>query len=147
VVWLGLALIGLLVGGVTLGAFLAGRGLDGDAAQTMAFTTLALCELALVFAIRSPHEPAWRAPQNRPLVWSVLLSATLVAALVYAPAAHGAFATVSLDALEAFVALGLALLPLLVLEIAKAVLGRRLARRQPAAVTPAIERPVVGARS
>ena len=61
---------GSLVGGATLAAFVAGRAFGGGVAQTMAFATLALSELALVFAIRSPHAHAWQLPHNPWLFWS-----------------------------------------------------------------------------
>jgi Ca2+-transporting ATPase len=126
--WLALAGIGVVVGGATLAAFLAGRAFGGGSAQTMAFVTLALAELALVFGVRSPVTPCWRLPRNDWLIASVLGSAALVAVTVYLPLAHAPFATVSLGARELLVSAALALVPLLAIELAKAV------RR--AAVTP-----------
>ncbi|MGE5690237.1 MAG: cation-translocating P-type ATPase [Pseudomonadota bacterium] len=123
--WLALALIGLLVGGATLASFLVGRGIDGDVAQTMAFTTLALSELVLVFAMRSPSTAAWRLPGNGWLVGSVLGSAVVVFAVVFAPATHAAFATEPLGGTELAVALALALLPALAVELAKGVMRTR----------------------
>ncbi len=117
--WLALALIGPAVGGATLAAFGIGRALDGGGAQTMAFATLALSELVLVFAIRSGSEPAWRLPANRWLNWSVAGSVALVAAAVYLPATQDAFSTVSLGPAAALVAVGLALLPATLVEVAK----------------------------
>ena len=123
--WSALALIGLAVGGVTLVSFEIGRSLGGEAAQTMAFTTLALSELALVFAIRSTTTPAWRLAVNRWLIWSVVISVAVVAAAVYVPATHEALSTVSLAPSAALVAVALSLLPLALVEGAKA------ARRRP----------------
>ena len=111
----------LLVGGATFAAFVAGPRLRRrHVAQTMAFATLALSELALVFAIRSPHAHAWRLPRNPWLAWSSAASAGLIAALVYVPWAHGPFDTHSLAPLEAIVCIALALVPLVVIEAAKA---------------------------
>ncbi len=119
--WLALGAIGVLVGGATLAAFVAGRAFGGDTAQTMAFATLALSELALVFAIRSPHAHAWQLPRNRWLLWSTIGSAALVAAVVYLPLAHEPFATVSLGLREALVVAALAVAPLIAVETGKAL--------------------------
>jgi Ca2+-transporting ATPase len=126
--WLGLGLIGLVVGAATLAAFAAGRAF-GDVEQTMAYATLALSELALVFGLRSSEAHAWRLPRNPWLTWSTAASAALVAASVYVPWAHAAFATRSLAVFEALVAVALALLPLVAVETAKAVRARRPASR------------------
>jgi Ca2+-transporting ATPase len=123
--WLGLGLVGLLVGGSTLASFLAGRAFGGGVAQTMAFATLALSELALVFALRSPREHAWRLPRNDWLLASALGSAVLVAAAVYLPVLQGPLATEPLGASPALVAGALALVPLLAIELAKGLAGRR----------------------
>jgi Ca2+-transporting ATPase len=124
--WSALALIGLFVGGATLAAFGVGRAFGEDTAQTMAFATLALSELALVFALRSPRAHAWQLPRNDWLVASVAASTAVVAAVIYLPAAHGLFATVALSASEALLVVGLALVPLVLAEAAKALAGRHL---------------------
>jgi calcium-translocating P-type ATPase len=145
--WFALGVIGVLVGAATLAAFAAGRAFGGDVAQTMAFATLALSELALVFAIRSPQVQAWQLARNAWLFWSAVGSATLVGAVVYLPWAHGAFATHSLGAFEAIVSAALALVPLVVVEVGKALVARRhgvaSVGDQP---TSAARQPLVGAR-
>jgi Ca2+-transporting ATPase len=122
--WLRLAGIGVLVGAAALSAFMAGKAFGGGREQTMAFATLALSELALVFGMRSSSASAWRLPANRWLSWSALSSAGLVIAIVYLPAAHDPFATVSLPVVEALVVAALAALPLFAVELAK-LGGRR----------------------
>jgi Ca2+-transporting ATPase len=139
--WLVLGAIGILVGAVTLGAFGIGRVFGGDVAQTMAFSTLALSELALVFGLRSPTTHAWRLPRNGWLLSSVVASMAALVALVYLPAAHGAFSTRSLGGHEGLVVLVLALLPLMAIELAKAVAARRRPRTTPAET--ATPRPLV----
>jgi Ca2+-transporting ATPase len=119
--WLALVAIGLLVGGAALGAYLLG---DGGEARTMAFATVALAELALVYSVRSPIRAAVDAPRNRYLAGSVLLSAALVAAAVYAPALHGPLGTVSLAAPQLGIAAALALVPFVAVELGKALLRR-----------------------
>jgi magnesium-transporting ATPase (P-type) len=113
----------------------------------MAFATLSLSELALVFAIRAPHAQAWQLARNPWLFWSVIGSATLVGAVVYLPWAHAPFSTHSLGGYEAIVCATLAVAPLLVVEVGKALVARgsraATAGNQPTATS---ERPVVGAR-
>ena len=123
--WMALAFIGGTVGAATLAAFGAGRAFGGGVAQTMAFATLALSELVLVFGIRSPEMPAWRLPPNRWLLGSVLGSGALIAALIYAPAAHEGFSTTMLGPPEAAVVAVLAIAPLVVVELGKLVVRRR----------------------
>jgi Ca2+-transporting ATPase len=122
--WLALGLVGLAVGGATLAAFAAGRALGGGTAQTMAFATLALSELALVFGLRSETSAAWRVPRNGWLVAAVLASTAVVATVIYAPFAHGAFGTTPLDLRAALVVAALALLPIGAVELAKGLRRR-----------------------
>jgi Ca2+-transporting ATPase len=122
--WAALASVGLLVGGTTLAAFGAGRAYGGDVAQTMAFATLALSELCLVFALRAPRVPAWRGGGNTWLAASTAVSVAVVAAVVYLRPAHGVFATVTLGLAETLTVVALALVPLIVIEAAKAVAYR-----------------------
>ena len=145
--WLALGVVGLLVGGATLAAFGAGHALGGESAQTMAFATLALSELALVFTIRSPDVHAWRLPVNRSLVWSTAGSAALVVAAVYVAPLHAPLATVSLGAVEAVLCAALALAPLAVVEVVKALRARPGGTATPDARPPArSSRPRIEAR-
>ena len=122
--WVALAAIGALVGTSALAAFLIGRD-DGDAtAATMAFVTIALAELALVFTVRSPVDPAWTAPRNRALLGSVVLSAAVVGLAVYLPPLHDPLGTVALDGGALALAAVLALVPAVCIELVKAVLRR-----------------------
>ena len=122
--WAALALIGTLVGLAALAAFLVGREQGGGEATTMAFTTIALAELALVFAVRSPIRPAWKAPRNPYLVASVLLSAALVGVAVYLPVLNEPLGTVPLDSSELGLAALLALVPFVCVEAGKAFFRR-----------------------
>ncbi len=126
--WRALAAVGVAVGGVGLAAYVAGRELDAEAAQTMAFATVALSELALVFACRSALEAAWRLPRNVHLLAGVSLSALVVGAVIYLPALNEPFATEPLSLLQLSLVLGLAVLPLVLVEAGKAALRRRAAR-------------------
>jgi P-type Ca2+ transporter type 2C len=122
---LALGLAGVSIGLAAAAAYLAGRALAPEAAQTMAFATIALAELLFVFSTRSPRAPAWRGPRNPVLVASVVVSAALVALVVYLTPLQGAFGTVSLGARELGLVLGLAALPTALVELAKALRRRR----------------------
>ena len=122
---LALLLAGVSIGLAATAAYLAGRALDPEAAQTMAFATIALAELLFVFSIRSADGPAWRGPRNPLLVASVVLSAALVALVVYLTPVQGAFGTVPLGGRELGLVLGLAALPAVLVELAKALRRRR----------------------
>jgi magnesium-transporting ATPase (P-type) len=99
----------------------------------MAFATIALAELLFVYSIRSAAAPAWRGPRNPLLVASVVLSAALVALVVYLTPVQGAFGTVSLGARELGLVLGLAALPAILVELAKALRRRKAPGRPDAA--------------
>jgi Ca2+-transporting ATPase len=120
--WAALGLIGTLVGLAALTAFLVG---DEGGAQTRAFATIAVAELALVFATRSPLEPAWRAPWNPYLAAGVAVSLVVVGAVVFLPALHEPLGTVSLGHSDIGVVLALAIAPFVLVEVSKA-LARRL---------------------
>jgi magnesium-transporting ATPase (P-type) len=122
--WAALGLVGVAVGLAAIGSFMTGRALDDEAAQTMAFATIAIAELILVFAIRSPLRPFWAEPRNPLLLGGVALSAGLLFAAVYAPPLRMAFGTVALDAVEVGLVIAFAVIPFVVVELAKAILRR-----------------------
>jgi Ca2+-transporting ATPase len=122
--WAVIGLVGLLVGAAALGAFLTGRALDRGASQTMAFATIALSELIVVFAVRTPLEPAWKAPRNPYLFAAVAGSVTLLALVIYLPALHDPFGTVGLDPGQLALVLAFATVPFVAVEAAKGLLAR-----------------------
>jgi Ca2+-transporting ATPase len=119
--WLVLGAVGLLVGLAAFVAFLVGNSGAPGEAETMAFATIAFAELALVYALRSPIEAAWRAPRNLYLVASVIVSAAIVLVSVYAPVLNGPLGTVPLSVGELGIVVGLSLVPLLLVELGKGV--------------------------
>ena len=121
--WAALAVVGVLIGLAAFAAFTIGKAVDGDTGRTMAFLTVGLAELGFVFSCRSVLTPAWRVPRNPYLAGSVAASLVLLLLAVYLPV-HGAFGTVPLGAVELITALGLALLPVTAVEVAKAVFRR-----------------------
>jgi Ca2+-transporting ATPase len=120
--WAALAFVGGLVGMAALVAYVVG---SEEAGQTRAFATIAGAELALVFAMRSPTQPAWKMPWNRYLAWSVAASSVLVVLIVFVPVLQGPFGTVGLSGSEAAVVVALAGAPFVIVEAGKA-LGRRI---------------------
>jgi Ca2+-transporting ATPase len=122
--WAALVAVGFLVGAAALGAFLIGRSFNDAAAQTMAYATIAAGELFLVFAVRSPIEPAWRGPRNPYLFIGVAASAVFLVLTIYVPTLHDAFGTVALDFTEAAVVAAFAALPFALVETGKVVLRR-----------------------
>jgi magnesium-transporting ATPase (P-type) len=78
----------------------------------------------VVFSIRTGRAPLHRGARN-PLLFAAVLGSLLVLALVvYLPALHGAFGTVSLAPEAAGLVVLLALVPAAAAEVAK-TLGRR----------------------
>ncbi|MBP1575905.1 MAG: cation transporting ATPase C-terminal domain-containing protein, partial [Oscillospiraceae bacterium] len=122
------ALQGVMFAVLTLSGFYLGQTLGGslEAARTMAFVVLALCQLVQAYNMRSEHSLfAIGFFGNKRLNWSVLISLLLVCLVVFVPPLASAFALTMLDWWMYLIALGLALIPLPVMEIAKAVgLGR-----------------------
>ncbi|HEY7380662.1 MAG TPA: cation-transporting P-type ATPase [Gaiella sp.] len=118
-VWAVLGLAGVGVGLAATAAYLAGRALEPDAAQTMAFATIALAELVLVWSIRTQSAPAWTGSRNNLLTTSVVLSAAIVAALLYVPPLASLFGTQPLEASALLVVLALSVLPAALLEAGK----------------------------
>ncbi|HET6643152.1 MAG TPA: cation-transporting P-type ATPase [Gaiellaceae bacterium] len=124
---LALVAAGLGVGLAATGAYLVGREVDPGAAQTMAFATIALAELVLVFAVRTPHRPAWRGSRNETLMVAVIGSVLVVAAAIYVPLGRELTGTEALGPFELGVVLALAVAPAALVEVAKA--ARRLRAR------------------
>jgi P-type Ca2+ transporter type 2C len=119
---------GLLVGGVGLTAYLLGRGpldLSLDQARTLTFITLTAAQLLAVFNARTDHGSGFRGASRNPYLWAAL-AVTLVleaAALGIAPLRELlGLATLAPSAWA--IALGLAVVPLLVTQSARLVGGR-----------------------
>jgi Ca2+-transporting ATPase len=117
--WVGLGAIGMTVGLAALTAYLVGRAESSQTGQTMAFGTVALAELALVFSFRSERVPLWRLPANPLLALVCMVSAAIVALLVYLPAAHAVAGTASVSVVQAGIVVILALVPGVCAEVAK----------------------------
>ena len=133
-----LAWQGALVGGITLLAYGLGLHLTGTfaVANTMAFATLTFSQLFHAFDVRSETTPLFRLGwfSNPAMNRAFLAGAALQGAVLLAPPLQGVFAVVPMDLAQWGIVLGLALTPLVVCEIEKALrrarAGRRAAREE-----------------
>ncbi len=108
---------------LTLVAFFLGERYGGslEAGQTMAFLVLALTQIVQAFNMRSEYSLFRIGPfTNRKLNGAALLSLVLVCLVLFTPVGI-AFGMVILPAWLYLVGLGLILVPLVVMELAKAV--------------------------
>ena len=108
---------------LTLVAFFLGERYGGslEAGQTMAFLVLALTQIVQAFNMRSEYSLFRIGPfTNRKLNGAALLSLALVCLVLFTPVGI-AFGMVILPAWLYLVGLGLILVPLVVMELAKAV--------------------------
>lgn len=114
---------GIMFAVLTLIGFRLGENVTGtlEGGQTMAFMVLALSQIVQAFNMRSEHSIFKIGPfSNRTLNWAALVSAVLVALVLFTPV-RIAFGLVMLPGWLYLVALGLILVPLLVMELSKAV--------------------------
>jgi Ca2+-transporting ATPase len=119
---------GVLTAAASLAAFLLGRAEGDDVAQTMCFATLLFAQLAYVFAVRG-RALFLRAGRNPSLLAAVGVSAAVGAAVLAIPSLAARFGGVQLGLVDLAVALGLALVPFAVTEVAKGYSRTRGARR------------------
>ncbi len=97
-------------------------------AQTMAFVTLSISELFRAFTARSEYFPLLKIGlfSNRWMNLGVLSSLVLILAVVYVPIFQTIFGTEALGWAQWAEIIPLLLIPSIVAEITKAVLGRRM---------------------
>ncbi|MDY0288077.1 MAG: cation-translocating P-type ATPase [Sphaerochaeta sp.] len=107
---------------LTLVAFLLGWKAEGDivVGRTMAFSTLAILQLVQAFNMRSQHSLfATGFFTNATLNKAVLVSALLLAVVLFIPPIAHVFALTILSPVQYALVVGLALVPLPILELAK----------------------------
>jgi len=94
--------------------------------QTLVFTTLVFAQLAHVMAIRSERESLFSIGlfSNAPLAWIVAGSVAVQLAIVYTPTGNEWFNVKPLAPLELAVAVGAAIVIVLVVELEKALVRR-----------------------
>ena len=124
---------GVMMGAITLAAFLIGKKMGaelfvGDAAaaealgQTMAFASLIAAKLVHAGNLHSNTESRFKFNplQNKPLIFALFMSLAFSAAVLLIPAFAKAFGFAHLGCGQWLTILGLALVPLVVVEIFKA---------------------------
>ena len=120
---------GVMFGTLSLLAFWIGEKQTGLLAggQTMAFMVLALSQVVQAFNMRSEHSLFKIGPfTNKKLNGAALISVLLVALVLFTPL-RGAFGLIQLSASQYMIGLCLILVPLVIMEIAKAcgLIGKR----------------------
>lgn len=114
---------GLMFGALALIAFRIGEGATGQLAggQTMAFMVMALSQVLQAYNMRSEHSLFAIGPfSNKQLNWAALLSLVLVLIVLFTPLSV-AFGLIFLSPNLYLIAIGLILVPLVVMEASKAL--------------------------
>lgn len=109
---------------MTTCAYWIGADLRGHVTgQTMAFCVLAFSQMLRAFNQRSNTEPIWvRAEGINPwLILSFVVSAILMACILFVPALQSAFQLTLLDGTQWLIVIGLSLMSILQVEIVKAI--------------------------
>lgn len=116
-----IVLQGVMFALLSLAAFAIGEAYTGLEAggQTMAFMVLSLSQIVQAFNMRSEHSLFHIGPfTNHKLNWACLISVLLVALVLFTPVGI-LFELVSLSPQLYLIGLGLALVPVLVMELSK----------------------------
>lgn len=118
-----LAWQGCLVGGITLLAYALGLRVNYAVANTMAFATLTFSQLFHAFDARSEDSSLFHLGvfSNPAMNKAFLAGLLLQGGVLLAPPLQGAFSVAPMDLSQWGTVLGLALTPLVVCEIEKAV--------------------------
>lgn len=117
-------LLGFMFAIITLSGFLVGWKVTGDmaAGRTMAFIVLAVSQIVHSFNMRSDHSLFTIGVfSNKYLNGAALVSLALTALVVFISPVTTAFGLTQLSQELYLLALGLALVPILILELAKAI--------------------------
>ncbi len=115
---------GMMFAALTLIGFYFGERETGTLAggQTLAFMVLALCQVVQAFNMRSEHSLFKIGPfKNRTLNFAALTSTALVAFVLFVPGVRGIFGLTLLTPKLYLLGVGLIFVPLLVMEISKAL--------------------------
>ena len=117
---------GVMIGLLTLAAFIIGLSVEGDeayklqVAQTMSFTVLAFSELVHVFNIRDNKKSAFTNMfNNKVLLLAILVSASLMFAVLFIPFLRDIFGLVTLPLTQLEETIALIIAPLIIVEIIK----------------------------
>jgi Ca2+-transporting ATPase len=121
---------GLFIALVTTLSFvycLYGMDQDLDRARTLTFTILVFAQLAHAFNCRSDNRSVFALGflTNKALLFGVMASVGLQAAIIFSPPIQRIFKVTPFDPQHWLLALGIGLLPLIAMELWKAVKGNR----------------------
>ncbi len=114
---------GVMFGALSLIAFYIGESQTGSDAggQTLAFMVLALSQVVQAFNMRSDHSLFKIGPfTNSKLNIAALISVALVALVMFTPLST-AFGLIKLSGVQYLIGLGLILVPLVIMELSKAL--------------------------
>ena len=115
---------GLMVTAITLTAFIIGKNQGGEAlGQTMAFTSLIMAKLVHAGNLHSNTESRFKFNilNNKPLIFALLMSLVLTLAVLLIAPLMSAFEFVSMNLNQWGIIVLLALVPLVVVELFKAL--------------------------
>ena len=120
---------GMMVGGLTLAAYclgflrLAQPGMEGAVANTMAFATLTMCQLFHAFNVRSEDRSLFaQGPLSNPAMNRAFLAGmAMELSVLLLPPLQRVFSVVPMDARQWFWVLALAIAPIPVCELGKAL--------------------------
>jgi Ca2+-transporting ATPase len=129
---------GLMVGGLTLLAYYLGfvhlgqTGQEGAAANTMAFATLTMSQLFHAFNVRSEHHSLFAQGvfSNPAMNRAFLTGLALQLAVLLVPPLQDVFSVTAMTGWQWLAVLGLAVMPIPVCEVEKAIRGRRRKKTQ-----------------
>ena len=133
-----IGLVGLITAGLLLGVFfyLISLGLPENEVQTLMFIGISISTMFTAFSMKSFGTPIWKLSflSNKFLLVSMLGSVVLLAAALYVPPIQMIVKTVTPDPIYLLVFVGLGLINLATVEIAKALIfiwpeARRKARQ------------------
>ena len=120
-----LGTLGTLFAALTLGAYFIGEAITGGSAaggSTLAFLTLALSQTFHAYNMRSGHSLFKIGPfSNHKLNWVTLISLVLIAFVLYTPGVVTVFGMMYIPWYGYLIGVGFSLVPILLLEISKAI--------------------------
>ena len=115
---------GCMFAALALGAYFIGEAITGDpeGGSTLAFFALALSQTFHAYNMRSEHSLFKIGPiSNCRLNWVTLISIVLIAFVLFTPGVYEVFGMMYLPWYGYLIGLGFSFVPIIVLEISKAV--------------------------
>lgn len=116
---------GLIIGGLSLVAYNIGLQYNLEVARTMTFLVLALSQITHSYNVRSELSSIFKVGffSNKYLVGGTFISLVLQLMVVYVPFLRDVFKVTILSSEQWMVVLGLSVMPLVIVEILKVVMG------------------------